>query len=189
VFIDRMELYLGTLKKCWYVLWNHCKSRKLRKQKFRVWSKRQSTLDRFVNHPDLRGENDSRLILLFGNGGSNGGFGKLCGGGFKGPVVRLHLLLSKRFPVIVVDEFRTSRLCFECGKVLQHPKCGKVHSVSYCAETTHHRMLNRDMDASRKIGVRFLCQLTPSDLGPWCRRKCSCRRRREGPTRFSIVCV
>ena len=117
------------------------------------------------------------------------------GGGVKGPVVKLRRLLSKRFPLIYVSEFRTSKCCFHCGKVLRHPnlrppkkppedeattseeakeeakgsKNRVMHGVSYCTETDHHSMLNRDVDAARKIGYRFLCQLSGGveKLGHW----------------------
>ena len=124
-----------------------------------------------------------QTVLLFGTGGAHG-FGFVKGGGVKGPVVKLRSLLSKRFPLIHVSEFRTSTCCFHCGKVLCHPKLRPpkepkdgakrsknrvMHGVSYCTETDHHSMLNRDVDAARKIGYRFLCQLSEGveKLGHW----------------------
>ena len=94
-------------------------------------------------------------------------------------------LLSKHFPVITVSEFRTTKCCLHCGKVLYHPKScekyigrdGKVHqkvnnSVSYCKETDHHWFVNRDDDAARKIGYLFLMRLSGlagPQLGAWSR--------------------
>ena len=48
-----------------------------------------------------------------------------------------------------------------------------MHGVSYCTETDHHSMLNRDVDAARKIGYRFLCQLSGGveKLGHWDQRR------------------
>ena len=116
-----------------------------------------------------------QTILLFGKGGSSG-FGHVRGGGVKGPIVKIRRLLAKRVPIIHVDEFRTSKCCWECGKVLLHPLHGSVNAVSYCSETDHHRMLNRDVDAARKIGYRFLLRLqnggddSEEALGAWSRQ-------------------
>ena len=109
-----------------------------------------------------------RIVQLNANSDIDGGkFNKLRSGGFKGPVLQLRRLLCRRLPLISVNEFRTSKLCFQCGKTLQHPCGGKMHSVSYCTETDHHCMINRDTDAARKIGCRFFTQLLRKDLGPW----------------------
>lgn len=177
---NRLSLYLNRVRLYWDEIWTYQKSKGLRRQRFYQWNRNQSVCDQFVN--DVRGSCPENSVLLFGNGGAKGGF-RQKGGGFKGPILKLKRLLARRFPVICVDEFRTSKLCLDCGKVLKHPKDGEkligrngrlyqryMHGVSYCTDTEHHRMLNRDVDAAQKISCRFLCQLKGLDLGPWRRQ-------------------
>ena len=64
------------------------------------------------------------------------------------------------------DEATTSE---EAKEEAKGSKNRVMHGVSYCTETDHHSMLNRDVDAARKIGYRFLCQLSGGveKLGHW----------------------
>ena len=78
----------------------------------------------------------------------------------------LYRRLSKQLPVIECSEFRTSKLCLDCGREAKLFNYG----VTYCQERAHHRMANRDVVAAKKIGARYLAQKKGLDLGPWDRR-------------------
>ena len=173
VSLDHLEKYILTIKQYWSKIWNYQSVRQVRSQRFCRWIKRQKFLDQQLNKMEKKCKTaDKTTILLFGNGGSSG-FGKVKGGGVKGPVVKIRKLLAKRFPVIHVSEFRTSMCCWQCGKRMLHPSRGKMHAVSYCSDAGHRHMYNRDVDAACKIGYRFLKLLHSgkSDsvevLGPW----------------------
>ena len=73
--------------------------------------------------------------------------------------------LAKVFPVVSCDEFRTSKLCLECGREAQF----YYHGVTYCNQQDHRRMQNRDVAAAFKIGARYLAGQRGYDLGPWSR--------------------
>jgi hypothetical protein len=103
--------------------------------------------------------------VLFGNGADSGLFGRLRGGGAKGPVLEIKKRLSEQMPVIEVSEFRTSKLCLVCGRPAKFFNYG----VTYCTERDHHRMVNRDVAAAKKIGALYLAKKKGLNLGPWCR--------------------
>ncbi len=103
--------------------------------------------------------------MLFGDGANNGLFGRLRGGGVKGPVLEIKKRLSEQMPVIEVSEFRTSKLCLDCGRVAKTFNYG----VTFCTDRNHQRMANRDVAAARKIGALYLAKKKEWDLGPWCR--------------------
>jgi hypothetical protein len=171
VLLKRMDQYLEVIRLLWNKIWIFESHKKIRRMKFTQWINQQKFQDKVLQKIEKSCKVPGKqTVLLFGKAGSSG-FGHIKGGGVKGPIVRLRRLLAKRFPVIHVDEFRTSMCCWECGKALKHPKDslrGRLHGVSYCVETDHHRMLNRDTDAARKIGYRFLQQLRGNqNLGPW----------------------
>jgi hypothetical protein len=165
--MNRISLYLQCLRLHWNQIWLYYSHKKIRQWKFQVWKKRQSFLDTFLTQDIIKGTSDKKTILLFGAGGAGGQFMKLRSGGFKGPVLGLKRLLAKKYPVITVSEFRTSNRCLDCGTTLLHPNHGKMHGVSFCSETNHHSMLNRDVDAAKKIGYRFFARLFDKPLGPW----------------------
>ena len=100
--------------------------------------------------------------------------------------------LAKKYRVILVDEYRTSKLCIGCGNVLKHPKTPfhekqrkkrrkgeeteekanhkRQHGVSYCSEKQcieARRFKDRDVDAAYKIGARFIVKQQSQPLGPW----------------------
>jgi transposase len=85
--------------------------------------------------------------------------------------VKFKQALAKKVPVVVVDEYRTTKLCRECGSVLEHPKftCYKG-ALSRCLSQScpsYKQLKNRDQDAAAKIGVRFARQLRGLSLGSW----------------------
>ena len=65
--------------------------------------------------------------------------------------------------MIECSEFRTSKLCLDCGREAKLFNYG----VTYCQERAHHRMANRDVVAANKIGARYLAQKMGCNLGPW----------------------
>jgi len=121
---------------------------------------------------------------LWGDAGSKGEFLKIKGNGFKPSVSRLAKVLAAKHSVVMVDEFRTSRLCQHCGAILKHPKCRRkqkpgsrycprMFRVQYCAFCptlgNKQRMLHRDAGSVPKIALRFIGQLFGLDIGPWTR--------------------
>ena len=65
--------------------------------------------------------------------------------------------------MIECSEFRTSKLCLDCGRVAKFYNYG----VTYCQERAHHRMANRDVVAAKKIGARYLAKKKGLNFGPW----------------------
>jgi hypothetical protein len=119
--------------------------------------------------------------ILFGNASEKkGGFIPFKGGGVKGPVKELTRRLAKRYAVILCSEFRTTKLCHFCGRVLSHPtrhvSQGRyqaettMHGLSYCPHrgpNSHQHMQGRDRMAAYNIGALFLATQLGEDLGPW----------------------
>ena len=103
--------------------------------------------------------------VLFGNGTDSGLFARVRGAGVKGPVLEIKKRLSEQMLVIQCSEFRTSKVCLDCGHEAEFYNRG----VTYCSERCHHPMANRDVAAARKIGARYLAKKKGFDLGPWCR--------------------
>lgn len=168
-YVHRFQAYVQRTHQVWDRIWAYESSMQTLRLAWLVEMRYRSWIDRFVQ--DLKNVADPNTVLLWGNGGSKGHFGALRGCGVKGPIKRLKKAFSRHFPVITVDEFRTSKCCWECGQELKHPwnriKNKAMYGVSYCTDTAHHSMLNRDRDGARKIALRFLCQLKRLPLGVW----------------------
>ena len=161
--VARYAEHLAALASVWDEAWTAHSRQKLRKLKFFVWRRREAWMDRKVQSVrDYAGPDGA---ILFGDGADAGGFGKLRGGGIKGPVLELKRRLSKKVQTVTCSEFRTSKLCLTCGREARFYN----HGVTYCSQQSHHRMENRDVAAAFKIGARWLAESAGADIGPWSR--------------------
>jgi transposase len=158
----RYSEYLRALGSVWNRSWAYHARRKLQRIKFYAWRRREAWMTKLVSRIKQYAEGGP---VLFGNGADSGLFGRLRGGGAKGPVLEIKKRLSEQMPVIEVSEFRTSKLCLICGRVAKTFN----HSVTYCTERDHHRMANRDVAAAKKIGALYLAKKKGLNLGPWSR--------------------
>jgi hypothetical protein len=184
---DKFLEYVRTVGLYWDHTWMYAADLKFRWARFERFKRSQRFMDRWLQDSEkIIGDR----VVLMGNGAcKKQGFGRVRGGGVKGPVKKFQLLLSRRHPVVMCSEFRTTKCCVTCGRELFHPKgvrlkrdkktgemkrvSVQLSGVSYCRETDHHAFVSRDKDAARKIGLRFLCRLVRGadcDLGVWSRQ-------------------
>ena len=153
--------YMTAQASVWDDIWAYHGAIKQRKRRLFVRSRRDAWLDKLVNEFEVRFGHDP--VILFGSGAEHGLFGRLKGGGVKGPVKKISRLLGKRYAVIITSEFRTTKLCIRCGRELHVHK----HGVVYCKQQSHCNMLDRDISAAIKIGARFIAKYCNLPLGPW----------------------
>ena len=156
----RYSEYVKALGSVWKSSWAYHIRPKLRCIKFYARRKRESWMVKLVNRVKAYAEGSP---ILFGDGANSGLFGRVRGAGVKGPVLEIKERLSKQLPVIECSEFRTSKLCLDCGREAKLFNYG----VTYCQERAHHRMANRDVVAAKKIGARYLAMKKGLNLGPW----------------------
>ena len=178
----RYSEYLTALGSVLARSWAYHVRPKLRQIKFYAWRRRESWMAKLVNRVKAYAGGGP---VLFGNGANSGLFGKVRGCGVKGPVLEIKKRLSKQLPVIECSEFRTSKLCLDCGRVAKLYRYG----VTYCTDPGHHRMANRDVAAAKKIGGA-----TWQKRRTWTRARGveACQQRRSGEAhtraRFSETC-
>ena len=155
--------YLTSLGRVWHRSWAYHVRPKLRRIKFYAWRRREAWMTKLVSRmKNYCGEGSP---VLFGDGANSGLFGRVRGAGVKGPVLEIKKRLSEQMPVIECSEFRTSKLCLDCGREAKDYRYG----VTYCSQRDHHRMANRDVAAAKKIGARYLAEKKGLNLGPWSR--------------------
>ena len=161
VHIDKYTAYLKALASVWDDLWAHHSTIKRRKINFFVARRREKFMHKVVMSFERRF--GPKPVILFGNGGDNNLFARLRGCGVKGPVKEIKRRLAERYAVISCSEYRTSKLCIQCGSEVHVHQ----HGVVYCKNSSHGCMQNRDVAAAVKIGALFLAKKQGADLGPW----------------------
>lgn len=127
--IEKQEYqkYIHIIGKNINKLENYYSSNNILEMKARRDANRRRVMSKFIQYQVLEAkkiekERGKKTIILFGNGNGKNQFGKMKNGKSKGPVMEIRNELSKYFPVIMVSEYCTSKLCIECGKTLIHPK-------------------------------------------------------------------
>lgn len=111
---------------------------KFRKFRLRVWVYSRKSEDRFINrisetyNENGKNNNDNKddLLLVYGNWGENRQMKHLHPSKTKG----LRKLIKKKYEVVLMDEFRTSKLCSICHNELDNcrMKKGKLHRLLIC---------------------------------------------------------
>lgn len=152
--------YVQDLGPMYAELWARRSRLFTRKAGLHVYRKRRQFMDGIVQAiKDTFGPN---VTIAFGAAGP---FSRLRGCGVKGPIQEIKYVLAKHFPVLLVSEHRTSKLCRQCGLVDTKYR----HGVAFCKNTDSHpmRAFNRDIEAARKIAARTFAELHGLDLGPW----------------------
>jgi hypothetical protein len=178
VGLASLQAYRQILGCYWVKLWRCFGAKRYCQIRFQYHRRRESYMERLtskvVDHFTIVAADQTPVkpILLFGAGGTTGGFGHVRGmSGVKGPLVETRKRLARKCTLVVCSEFRTSMCCGECGRKLQHPRhplTGQIdQSQSFCRQPNHSAMVDRDLDAARKIGCRFIRQQRGEGLGPW----------------------
>jgi len=119
-----------------------------RKLKWRTWIYQRKSEDKFLNRIEETYGNKEELLLCYGNWSNNKQMKYIMP--TKG--VGLRRVIQKNFSVVLVDEFRTSKLCSHCNCELEH--YNNLHRVLVCrgckssgSESKNTTFMNRDMNA------------------------------------------
>jgi len=119
-----------------------------RKMKWRRWTYQRKSEDKFLNRIEDTYGNKDDLLLCYGNWSNPKQMKHIMP--TKG--IGLRRAIAKRFNVVLIDEFRTSKLCSKCNGVLKHYK--NLHRVLICPccksgglENKNTIFMNRDINA------------------------------------------
>jgi hypothetical protein len=123
-----------------------------RKLKWRTSVYKRKSEDNFLNQVEEKyGDRDS-LLLCYGNWSNN----RQMRGVMPTMGVGLRRVIGKRFQVVLVDEFRSSKLCSRCEGELKNYK--RLHRVLVCngckssgSESEKSIFMNRDMNACMNL--------------------------------------
>ena len=119
-----------------------------RKLKWRTWIYGRKSEDKFLNRIEETYGKKEDLLLCYGNWSNNKQMKYIMP--TKG--VGLRRTVEKKFNVVLVDEFRTSKLCSNCNCELEN--YNNLHRVLVCrnckssgSESKNTTFMNRDMNA------------------------------------------
>ena len=152
------------------------------------WKRRDLTFLRYTGRQkamakmcaQLTGEAGSNTLVGFGNWGARdtAGIIKKCPAT---PTRRLLHHLRRCCTVLMVDEFRSSKLCAQCNAVNRNMykweaipggagrRKVKVHAVLFCTNKSCNVRVNRDCSAARNIDALLLAMVEGKRPKAFCR--------------------
>ena len=149
--------YLDIVMETKEALWNEYLKPRWSKQRLRVYGGKQRVFANFLNHIEDDGKaQGKRTVIAFGSAKfAPGGKGEISV-----PTSRAFKECSNRFQTISVDEFRTSRVCYEDETILlegvgewKDYQVKKVRGLLWCKTTNEYggKLINRDLNAALNI--------------------------------------
>ena len=135
-------------------LWQAKTQKKWSRQRFRVYCLKRSCLDTFFN--SMKGT--VKPVIAYGAAR----FNPNTKNELSAPTTSLSKKCSQFYPTTMIDEFRTTRICYDCDCQLKPVGCREIQpdgSVAYreirglrwCSSTKCRKFKNRDMNAALNI--------------------------------------
>ena len=118
-----------------------------RKMKWRMWINRRRSEDQFLNRIEATFGDPEEILICYGNWSETQQMKHLM----PSQGIGLRRLISKRFKVVMVDEYHTSKLCNQCHQPLESYQ--DLYRVRYCPTCQNNRsastccFFNRDANA------------------------------------------
>lgn len=158
---SELILYLRTFNQQADQRWSHLTQKKYARNRMDVYIHKHQCLDRFFQ--SLVKENPERPIIAYGSAKfSSTGHGEVAV-----PTTFMAKKCAQHFETFMVNEFRTSKMCHDCGKELtllyhdeaRHIKMIKeaghsyteVRGLRWCGSTKCRKLQNRDENAALNI--------------------------------------
>lgn len=168
---DHWRQFLSNYLLVYNRLWGLKTKRKWGQQRFRTYRLRRRCLDKFF--ASMKGKDQPTPVIAYGSAK----FNPNSKNELSAPTTSLSKKCGTFYPTIMVDEFRTTKICYNCDCQL-HPvgynKKGEDGSVSYreirglrwCSSTKCRKFKNRDMNAALNILRCYLAgEQRPKGLG------------------------
>jgi len=147
--------------------WNEYLKKRYSRQRFRLYSGKKSSYDNFFK--SLDDGSGKKIVIAYGDAG----FASNSKNELSAPTTTLQKECSKWYSTVKVDEFRTTKLHYETGKVLgkvvetsiKNDKTIKrqVRGLLFLEENNIRKLINRDINAAKNI---LKCFRAGSDRPP-----------------------
>lgn len=131
------------------ILWEGKTGKKWARNNFRTYCLKRKTLDNFFQK--MKG--NTKPVIAYGAAK----FNSTSRGELSAPTTYVSKRCAKHYPTVMVDEFRTTKMCYKCRKPLQptfryiEDQLREVRGLRWCRSTNCCTFLNRDLNAALNI--------------------------------------
>jgi hypothetical protein len=146
VFDEFLRDYISV----YHILWPHKTQAKYSRERFRCYTLKRKTLDLFFNNFS---KDKSLPKPYIAYGGAK--FSATSRNEISAPTSSMLTRCRNKFPTKIVDEFRTTKVCFDCESVMSPIR--EVRGMTRCCsnECRHASYKNRDCNAALNIAKCF----------------------------------
>jgi hypothetical protein len=154
--LDEFNLYVNAVSKNYYSLWNEKTKKRWSHLKFSLHRGKQSSVDRFLERLEKPSKGkDVEIEIAYGNAGfASGGRGEKCV-----PVKWFKERVARKFKVVDVDEFRSSKLDYQThnllGKIIkidEAENCRDIRGLHWLkTKNLSCKLVSRDSNAAKNI--------------------------------------
>lgn len=143
------DLFLKDYASVYQTLWDAKTEKKWGRERFRVYNLKRKTLDNFFQ--TMVG--DQRPVIAYGAAR----FNPTSKNELSAPTTFVSKRCVKHFPLIMVDEYNTTKVCYCCNQklcpVMKNQQ--EVRGLRWCCSTNCRTFLNRDLNAALNIARCF----------------------------------
>ena len=158
--IEQHRSFLKVYFEVYDALWNENKKSRWSRQRFRLYGGKKRTFAKFCN--SIKNYDSTReVVLAYGSA-------KFASGGKKEisvPTTRAFKECKERFPIKIIDEFRTSKIHYEDDSILQKVRFNDAKRKDYwlrgllwCSSPNKSKFVSRDLNAALNI---LRCAINP----------------------------
>ena len=156
-------LYLDIYFKNYNILWNEYTKSRWARQRLSLYGGKKRVFERYFN--SIKNfDKSKKIIIAYGSAKfASGGKGEVSV-----PTTSAYKECSLRFPIIVVDEFRTTRVHHEdesiLGYIKREDKNEVLRGLLWCSSTNNSKFVNRDLNAAINIRRCVTDKIRPLSL-------------------------
>lgn len=133
-------------------LWQAKTTKGWGRERFRVYTLKRKTLDRFFG--SMRKKGEEKPVIAYGAAK----FNPNSKSELSAPTTFLSKRCSKHYPTIYVDEYNTTKVCHGCDeklcpilKMTREEKKREIRGLRWCSSTKCRTLMNRDLNAALNI--------------------------------------
>lgn len=164
VNIASHEAFLATFFEVNESLWDEYFKARWARQKMTLHSKKQKTLSNYFN--GIQNADPTKRVVMAYGAAKFDATGK---GELSVPTTKIYQETILRFKTYLIDEFRTSKICYKDDSVLRlvstkkKPRTG-LRGLLWCGSTTNKFFIDRDLNAALNIRRCLIDPVRPASL-------------------------
>jgi hypothetical protein len=154
--------YLDIVNTYYDDLWNEYLKRRHSRQRFRIYSGKQSVLEKYAE--SFKDGSDKPIVFAYGSAG----FDSTSKYEMSVPKSRIYRVLERKYRIVDVDEFRTTQYHHATRSRLAkvYDSSGKriIRGLLWCSSTNECKFINRDSNAAKNIHLCYSLKERPELL-------------------------